>query len=344
MIFGNTYRRYLITTLLVIWLWLFSIGSPTLAEQVEATPHAVGVNDTYNQLSEYDWAEIDRSLTNALKVARQNTEQFTQRELSRWNEEVQGNLDEFLDWYFNFIHVKATEMLVPFAYGAFAIDFLKIFRTEDEKKFTVNEVISKRMQDEFNRKFTQLVLNDRARSDLEEILRRMGENYAAAVSINLAKVQAQYNIRPIDWENHLQQIAQLVYDVGTSKYDLNGGTFTGNLVTAVTTITIVAVSTKMMTSLAAKATAKMAAKGSGFLIAESAARFANPVLGIGVLIWDVWDYGSMVSKTRPALKQDLENYISEFQGIVFDDAVDAIIEVESNLILAIEKEPLSFGY
>ena len=97
-----------------------------------------------------------------------------------------------------------------------------------------------------------------------------------------------------------------------------------------------AVGSKLAVNFAVKAAAKIVGKASGAILAKVGAQIIDPVLGIGILAWDVWDYNNMVKQSRPVLRQNILDYLTEVKlSILYspeNSIMAAIEEVEGKIM------------
>lgn len=337
--FLNGSKRVLGVLLLATWLWL-TLLPPSVAFADEIFPIASTQAAETTETS-YDWSEIDRQLVNSLNEVSQTTEEFVTRELDRWAQKRIDRVDHpFLDWYFNFLHQKATEFGVPFVWMAFKLDSqLKIFQTEEEKAANLNadQIIKRRMEADINRKFAEVVLNQGAMSDLKDIVERTAQNYASAVGVKFASVKSRYQVADQEWESHLDNLSQIVTNTGTDSLGLSGSALTGNLTTKVLAVTAASAGTKVVTSLVAKSGTNLLAKGGAAIAAKWGSTLVDPALGIGLIAWDVWSYRQNVDHDRPLLRQDLVRYIKELRDSIQENQdnngiMDAISSLQMELI------------
>lgn len=337
--FFNDSKRIVGILLLATWLWLVPLPpSIALADKISqsAATQAVVTTNT-----DYDWAEIDQQLVSSLYEASQNTEEFVIRELDRWAQKRTEKVDHpFLDWYFNFLHQKATEFGVPFAWMAFKIDSkLKILQTEEEKAEHLNadQIIKRRMEADINRKFAEDVLNQEAMSDLKEVIERTAQNYASAIGVKFSSIKSRYQVADQDWEQHLDRLSQIVANTGTEGLGLSGSALTGNLITKVLAVTAASIGTKVVTGLVTKSSLKLLAKGGGVIAAKWGATLVDPALGIGLIVWDVWHYRQNVDHDRPLLRRDLTRYITALRNSIQENQegngiMDAVASLQMDLI------------
>lgn len=337
--FFNGSKRIVGILLLATWLWLAPLPSSVVFADELSQPAVMQAVVTAS--ADYNWSKIDQQLVKSLHEASQSTEEFVIRELDRWAQKRIERVDHpFLDWYFNFLHQKATEFGVPFAWMAFKLDSqLKIFQTEEEKAEHLNadQIIKRRMEADINRKFAEAVLNQEAMSDLKEVIERTAQNYASAVGVKFSSIKSRYQVADQDWERHLDRLSQIVANTGTEGLGLSGSALTGNLTTKVLAVTAASVGTKVVASLVAKSGTKLLAKGGAAIAAKWGSTLVDPALGIGLIVWDVWSYRQNVDHDLPLLKQDLIRYITALRDSIQENQegkgiMDAIASLQMNLI------------
>ncbi len=293
----------------------------------------------------YNWNYIDNTLIQQLKRTRKTTEEFANSELDHCIDELMENVDhEFLDWYFNYLNQKAMEFGIPFAWLLFKLDEpLALFRSDDEKELNASQMIEKHFIGDFNRKFEKLVFNKEAEELLNKTLDRITRNYASSISMSFAMVKHHYQIPDQDWENHLNQIASLIYDTGTSKTNLSSDSFNSDLFTKVYTVVGVSIGTKLLVKtgqkIALKSSTKIAGK-IGTLTLSTVAKFLDPILAVAFITWDTWDYKKMVAESRPQLRQNILDYFNQLKLSILDGSENSIMagidEIQNQLLYDIE--------
>ncbi|MBC6480851.1 MAG: hypothetical protein GDA56_26810 [Hormoscilla sp. GM7CHS1pb] len=60
-----------------------------------------------------------------------------------------------------------------------------------------------------------------------------------------------------------------------------------------------------MAKLSGKAGAKIASKTGATLAGKIGSQLLDPIVGIGIIIWDVWDYHNTVKVDRPILHNNV---------------------------------------
>ncbi|MHC0068728.1 hypothetical protein ACWATR_38685, partial [Nostoc sp. UIC 10890] len=289
-----------------------------------------------------DWYEIDQHLVNAVRNAYNSSENYAITELEDWQNELMQKVDDkFLNWYFSYGNQKLMEFGVPFAWIVFKLDSsLKLFRTEEERNLTAGEIVKERMTQDFNNKFHELVLNEDSEKSFKRIVERIGRAYASAMSIQFLTIKSQYKINDPDWKEHLIKISQLIYNTGNSQSSLAIDSFNSDLFTKAFTFTTATVGLKLAANFAAKAGSKIAAKAGASAIAKAGAQLLDPILIVGFLAWDVWDYNHMVAQSKPQLRQNISDYLREVKYSILsapDNSIMAALkDVESKFLDGIE--------
>jgi len=313
----------LLAAILILWNSLFFNISNAYAK---SKPLPV-LTENYDE--DYNWNEIDKLLSEGLKEARLSTEEFASSELDSWVKKTMKNVDrEFLDWYFSYINQKGMEDGVPFAWLVLKIgEPLKVFRTDTEKDLNASEVIKKRLVEDFHKRFNELVITEDIQEDLRERIERIGKNYASSVGFRFSMVKSYYHVPDLEWENHLGQLSTLAYNSGTSKGSLSADSLNSNLLTKISVATTAVIGAKLTTKFAGKAVGSIALK--------TAAKFADPLLVIVFIAWDIFDYNKMVEKSRPEMRQTILDYLTELKYSILlapDNSITtAIDEVQSKL-------------
>jgi hypothetical protein len=55
------------------------------------------------------------------------------------------------------------------------------------------------------------------------------------------------------------------------------------------------------------------------------------IVGVGVLVWDIWDHNKTKKENRPILRQSLTDYFMELQDILLHDPEDGIMTTFNDL-------------
>jgi hypothetical protein len=63
----------------------------------------------------------------------------------------------------------------------------------------------------------------------------------------------------------------------------------------------------------------ISAKTGGKVAAKAGGKFLGATVGVGVLVWDVWDHNKTKKENRPILRQSIEDYFKELKDILLKD-------------------------
>lgn len=301
------------------------------------TANADVINDQKTSLSNnsnYDWKKIDTLLADQIRKSLEVAEKFATEELDNYIDELMVDVDhKFLDWYFSFFQQKfIIEYGGVISWIGFKLDEpLKVFRAEDEKNLNASKLIEKRLTEDFYNKFQEVVFTESAQKKFKKIIERTGNTYGNSISLVFADIKNSYKIPDEDWNNHLGDLVTLIYDTGNSKSSLSVKSLASSALTEGAIVGAV-FSAKLLSNIAIKASSKLAVKGGVSL----AFQLADPLLAIGFVIWDVWDYSKMVEKSRTPLRQNIFDYLTELKNKTLYDSIEGIIpaleEIEAQLL------------
>ena len=96
------------------------------------------------------------------------------------------------------------------------------------------------------------------------------------------------------------------------------------------------IGSQVAVSFAGKAGAKIAAKTGGAVAGKLGAQFLDPIVAVGIIIWDVWDYNHTVKVEKPVLRDAILDYLTEIKASLLDNHQDsitaAIYDVEEGIL------------
>ncbi len=61
------------------------------------------------------------------------------------------------------------------------------------------------------------------------------------------------------------------------------------------------------------------------MLAKIGAEFLDPIVGVGILIWDLWDYNHTVSVNRPILRSSILEYLDQVKDSLLNNPVNGIM-------------------
>jgi hypothetical protein len=248
--------------------------------------------------------------------------------LDQWRDEaVQRVNHPFLDWYYNYF----TQLGI----GIKAI-WVNLTATSDSDK-------AEKLIGAFQREFAKQVLQPSLMQlQMERFTRQAIDVYTSEVSRNLAGLQSKYSVPQPTWENFLQGLGHVTYNTGTKSQDLTLASLSVGRKTIaisamakavgiigtkkVVTATVNKATSKVVTKLATKTATKAVTEGTGELTAGLLGlELLNPLAGLGVLAWDIWDHYHTVKVERPIMQENLERYLNEVEASLLDDSENGIL-------------------
>ncbi len=275
--------------------------------------------------------EIDRAVVTALNKAHTDAESFASEQLDAWVDELMTRVDtSFLDWYFNYFNQKKLEFSTPFVWLSSAVA-----HRIDTSNPSPGQKVAENFTEDFQAEFAKRVLRPKiAQLELETITRETINLYVSQLGNNISRIQASYQIPQGEWERYLGDIAVTINDtegnISNLSLKLLAGGSTYLLAKAMIPI-VTKVGSKVAVTFAGKATAKMAAKTGGAVAGKIGAEFLDPIVGIGIIIWDVWDYHHTVAVERPILREAILNYLQEVKLSMLENSENGIMAAINQL-------------
>lgn len=282
----------------------------------------------------HDFSKVNQDIKNAIQTAHTTAENFASKELDKWETELIGRVDNsFLDWYFDYFNQKKMEFTVPFNFVKSAI----------LNRFDMNaasQAVSEKLTEDFQREFANRVLVPRNSQMRFQLITQDTVNlYIAEISKNVKVVQNNYNIPQAKWDKYLNDIATTISNNGNqsnlSLKVLVGGS--GYLVAKPLILGIASkIGSKVTAKVATKAAAKMATKTGGTVASQLGVGLIDPIVGIGIIMWDLWDYNHTVKVERPILREHIVSYLKDVKISLLKNPetgiMAAIYQLESGIL------------
>lgn len=284
---------------------------------------------------------MDQALTVAIQSAREDAQEYAANELEDWQQELTPRVDNFLNWYFDYFNQKRMEFTVPFTYVTSAIRHF--FQPES---LNPKDAVAESLTAEFQREFAKQVLIPRsAQLRFENITKDTVDLFLFKLSEKVNLVQSQYQVPQGQWDRYLSDIATTISDTegnisNVSLKVLVGG---GGYLAAKPFVAMAVgkIGSKVTAKLASKAATKVAVKTGSALAAELGTSLIDPLVGIGILLWDIWDYNHTVANDRPQLRKALFLYLSDVERSLLSNSdtgiMSAIDQVEHKLLKSLHK-------
>jgi hypothetical protein len=277
-----------------------------------------------------DWSAVDASIAQAMKSAHAKAEKQADAKLDAWIASLMARVDsDFLEWYFSYW----TQQVLGVKGIWYWMD-TKVRGIWSEPP-TVVEKITEDIQEQFANRVLRPQIGQ---MEMERISREVLTVYVAELSRALKDIPSKYKLPAPEWERYLDDIAVITSNVeGNRKVELTMKTVAAATAVA-TTVTVKAmapaiakVGSKLSAKLAGKATAKLAAKTGAKVTAKTGGKFLGPIVGIAVVIWDVWDHNATKATERPILRQNLVDYFAEMKQLFLHEAETGIMSIVGSL-------------
>lgn len=279
---------------------------------------------------------MESAIATAITNAHSQSQSFAAAKLDAWVDELMTRVDDsFLDWYFNYFNQKKLEFSTPFVWLTSAVA-----HWTNANNPSPAQAVAEKLTENFQTEFAKRVLRPKvAQLELENITKDTIDLYVAQLSQNIAEIQSSYKIPQADWERYLGDVAITINDTEGNISNLSLKILTGGsayLLTKAMIPTVTKVGSKVVTSFAGKAGAKMAAKTGGAVAAKLGAELLDPIVGVGIIIWDLWDYHHTVAVEKPILRDAIYDYLQQVKLSLLNNPengiMSAINQVESGII------------
>ncbi|NES87440.1 MAG: hypothetical protein F6K10_42385, partial [Moorea sp. SIO2B7] len=320
------------------------IGKAFIAGSVPENPEHLGKREPTEVIIDRtlpDKNEIDQAIVTVIENSLTNAKSFASAELDNWVDKLMSRVDNsFFPWYFDYINQKKMEFSAPFIYLSSAVSHWINTNNPPPK-----QVVAEKLTEDFQTEFTKRVLRPRiAQLELERITKQTTEQYLDELSKNISAIQGSYNIPQGQWERYLDEIAVTINDTEGNSSDLSMKVLVGGSSYLLAKGIIIPTATKMIpkviTYTAGKAGAKMAAKTGGAVAAKLGVQFLDPIVGVGIIIWDVWDYNHTVKVDKPILRGAIFDYLTQVKYQLLDNHKDSIMaavyQLESDILDSIK--------
>ena len=276
-------------------------------------------------------ANLDKALVDAVQTAHQSAQEFAKAELDDWEIQLEGRVDHFLDWYFGYLNQKKMEFMTPLVWVSSAA-----IHTVNPNQMKASEAVITRFTGEFQKQFAkQVLVPQTAQIRLENLTTETVNHYLLALRQNMDQVQVKYRIPQGQWERYLSDISTTIQDTEGNLSNLSlkmlvGGS--GYLLTKPLVLaTVGKIGGKVSSKFAGTAAAKLAAKTGGTVAAELGTSLVDPIVGVGIFIWDIWDYQHTVELERPLLKANLMDYLQGVEQSLLNDPETGVLSAIGQL-------------
>lgn len=278
--------------------------------------------------NQINWDKVDVAIRDSLKLAHENTNQYANEQLQVWVDDLATRIDpSFLDWYFGYFNQKSIEYKGFFT--AIKGGTLKLLKFSNKD---VNEQIAEEITADFQTEFAKRVLRPQiAQLQIERITNQIVRYYLDEVKNNVNNIAIKYKIPQTDWNNYLNNIAVSIYDtegnISNTPFKVFAGAGGYVAVKPLIVKLVPTVSSKVVAKLAGKAGAKVATKTGGVLAGKIGGTFLDASVGVGIILWDVWDINHTAEIERPILKANLIDYLEEVKDSLLNNPQTGMMNI-----------------
>lgn len=270
-----------------------------------------------------DWTLIDREIVVALEKSRAASEEFASQALDAWTAKLMDRVDrEFLDWYFGYWSQQILGLKRLYYSTTHVVGMSSL---------TAAAHITEAVQEQFARRVLRPEI---AQQEFENLTREVISHYVAGLQNDLRALASRYRIPQADWDAHLHAIAAMTAhteggrNVELSLKALTASSAAGMVVVGkALTPTVQALGSKVSTRLAGRAAAQMATATGEKIAAKAGGRLFGPIVGIGIIIWDVWDHHTTVAANKPMLRRNIHDYVQEVRKQLLYDTESGVMSV-----------------
>ena len=275
-----------------------------------------------------DWSKVNEAMKLSLDHAYKNAEDYASKELDVWVDELMGRVDaSFLDWYFGYFNQKQIEyksLFVQLSSGA--------SRLLNPNNPTPAEKVAEVITEDFQKEFAKRVLIPQtSQLRLERITQQTVKHYLDDLRGNINNIPLRYNLPKADWDRYLNEIAITINDTEGKISNLplkvlaGGGSYLA--LKPLVAPLVLKVGSKVVTKLASKAGAKVATKTGAVLAGKLGAAVLDCTVGVGIILWDVWDTNHTAHVEKPILHDNLAAYLQEVKYSLLNNRENGIMTV-----------------
>lgn len=272
------------------------------------------------------YGELNKAVAQALEKARLEARKYALSQLDKWEAELVNRVDsDFLNWYFGYWNTQIR--------GAKALmNGAKHWVDSDQP--TAQEELT----EEFQREFTIRVLHPQtSQLQLERIQREALVKFLSHFRKSLDEIPKKYRVATPDWEQYLHDVSsqsslvEAGRQVPITLKTIYAASVGGTLVLASKVLTSLSggisggIASKMAGKAAGKAGSAIAAKTGAKVAGKLGGEFLGPIIGIGIIVWDVWDHYNTVSENRPLLRQSIVSFLDEMKMAILDDPTSGVM-------------------
>lgn len=284
------------------------------------------------------WEALDKAIVDALTASRDSAGVFISGKLDTWIASLMVRVDnDFLPWYFGYWNQQILGLKSLWNEGVYY--FLDSHRDPAER-------ITGEIQEEFA---IRVLRPQIAQLEMERLSREAIDYYVAMLKSRLDEMPSKYNIPQPEWERYLEDISIMTVDTeGNREVPVSlktiyvSGAGGAILLAGKVKVLLSKIGGKVAAKSAGKAAAMMAAKTGGKVAAKAGGKLLGPIIGIGIIVWDVADHYGTKADNMPILRQSIVDYFAEVKESLMNDSEAGILstikELEGEIVQSIRNK------
>ncbi|MBD2073035.1 hypothetical protein H6F86_03860 [Phormidium sp. FACHB-592] len=279
-----------------------------------------------------NWDQFERLTKDKMRNAHVKTEAFARKELDDWANGLTQRLDEsFLDWYFGYFHQKQLQ------YESFFTGISGKFQQWlDPSKPSPQEKIAEEITREFQEEFAKRVLVPQiSEFQLQNITLKTAKAYLRELGQEFNQIPIESDMSAAEWDRYLRETSIAIPGMEGKSVALPLKQMTAVGAYAALKPLIVPllpkVGSAVVGKMATKIGAKLATKTGGTLAAKLGGTLLDATVGVGILLWDVWDTNHTANIEKPILRKNLIDYITQVEESVLENPTNGIMTVTSKI-------------
>ncbi len=192
---------------------------------------------------------------------------------------------------------------------------------------------AERFLEEVQQQFSARVLRPQiAELELERIVQVTVNHYVERLRIELAAIPERYQLPVADWERYLAGLAVTTMDteggreVPLTLKALTASAAGGTVMLAARLQPMMAKATGTALTTASNPLVKqLANSGAAKLAGNASGKFLGIFVGVGILVWDLWDHHQTEQEYRPRLRQSIADYFEVMKQVLVDDPEEGVM-------------------
>ena len=272
-----------------------------------------------------------RSIRLSMNESRAEAHEYAETSMKEWTDQLKMRVEgDFLDWYFDYVQQQKMGLMYlgNKAKGAWVGD----------ENLAENELM-KYIEAEFA---NQVIRPEIAKYEIEQIAEKTAQIYVQTLQDRLVEIPIEYNLTDEEWQQYLDDITQITYNTeGNRDFPFalktlyGAGAFGAAAITSKVARGIGRSTANAGSKVVGRTAGAVAVNASAKMGKQAGRKVAGKVLGaaigVGLVIWEIWDYNETVAVERPKLSQQLKDYVDQVEDELLYDAETGVMTVVDDI-------------